>query len=43
MGETVTPGSGLDAGDDDDRPVWNVETHGKPSASQRARYRVVGE
>lgn len=42
VGETVTPGSGLDAGDDD-RPVWNVETHGKPSASQRARYRVVGE
>lgn len=25
-----------------DRPVWNVETHGKPSAAQREFYKVVG-
>lgn len=27
----------------DSRPVWNVETHGKPTPAQREFYRVIGE
>lgn len=26
---------------DDERPVWNVETHGKPDAEQAKFYRVI--
>lgn len=36
-------GDGSDDAPVDPRPVWNVETHGKPTPAQREFYRVIGE